>query len=411
MSIVQLDARRLRPGAMTPPVSKSDALRALALAAIRGLPPPAVGNEPPEDVRVMEAGLATLRQGTGAVDCGDGAGPLRILLGQAAVCAGRAMFTGSARLAERPHAPLIDALLQSLGEVGLRIERGAPWPWIVDGTEKTAAPLFRARADLSSQIATSLLLAAANRAHREGRAWEVELQGPVASTGYLEVTTRWLATAGFRVTTKGGRHSVASGEPPRSLPALPADWSSGAYLLIAAWRSGGTVAGLDPRATHPDRAIVQLLGEVGLEVHCSADHTWTVKGNASAGLRASAADCPDLVPTLVALACVLPGPSTFTELGILRSKESDRVAGALEIARAGGAQASIEGSELRLSPRPRPAGSLRLSSQGDHRLAMAASTLAVCLEEEIALEGWECVRKSFPAFFRELSHIGVTVCT
>jgi 3-phosphoshikimate 1-carboxyvinyltransferase len=410
VTLLEVDARQLRSGVMTPPISKSDAIRALTLAAIRGLPPPDVGDDPPEDVAALRTGLAALGKGD-TVDCRDGAGPFRVLLGQAAVRGGRTVFTGSPRLGERPHAPLRDALLETLEGAGLRIESGAPWPWIVDGTDATTSTTtrFRIRAEESSQFATSLLLAASSRAQRDGRSWEVELEGSVASRGYFELTMQWLSAAGFRVETVGPRLTVSRGSAPALLPRIPADWSSAAYLLIAAWRSGGKVVGLDPQVRHPDKAIARLLGEAGLEVHQDGEGAWMVNGEPRAGLSASAAECPDLIPALAALACVLPEPSTFTEIEILREKESDRVGGAAEIARAGGAEVKIEANTLKLSPRPDHAQVLRLASHGDHRQAMAATTLAVCLGRNLLLEDGECVRKSFPSFFEELSHCGVVV--
>ncbi len=410
MTVLRIDARRLHPSVLTPPVSKSDALRALTLAAILEATAPDVGRCPPEDVRLLGEGLQALRDPNPVIDCRDGAGPFRILLGQAAVRLGTSHFLGSARLGARPHAPLVDSLRVTLGGAGLRIQPGSPWPWRVDGACEVRDPTFRVRAAESSQFATSLLLAGAARAQLERRRWCVELEGPVASRGYLELTLRWLGRMGFDVELEGGRIALSPAGQPVKVPLLPLDWSSAGYLLLAAWRSGGSVRELDPRSDQPDRALLRILREIGLVVGESAPGTFNVRGDAREGVRASAAECPDLVPTLVALACVLPSRSRFTELAVLRGKESDRLAGAIELARAGGARVQLDGDALEIEPGPRPAGPLELSSHGDHRLAMAAATLAVCLETELLLEGAECVRKSFPGFFKELSRAGVVLC-
>ncbi|MHB8418089.1 MAG: 3-phosphoshikimate 1-carboxyvinyltransferase [Myxococcales bacterium] len=407
MTPLRLDARRLRPALLTPPVSKSDALRALTLAAILEVVPPDVGPAPPEDVRLLCAGLQALRGHEPLIECGDGAGPFRVLLGQAAVRPGTARFTGSTRLGERPHAPLVEALRRSLGAAGLLIEPGDPWPWRVRGAGEVREAVFRARAVESSQFATSLLLAAAARARAEGRRWAVELEGPVASGGYLELTLRWLARMGFGVEREAARFTVAAGARPAAVPPLPRDWSSAGYLLLTAWRSGGAVCELDSASEQPDRGLLRYLEEIGLTVTSRAPGTLEVQGDARAGVRLSASDCPDLVPTLAALACVLPLPSRFTEVGILRGKESDRLAGSVELARAGGAATELAGDALVITPGRVPSGPLNLSSHGDHRMAMAAALLAVCLGKELHLEGSDCVAKSFPGFFQELSRAGV----
>jgi 3-phosphoshikimate 1-carboxyvinyltransferase len=385
------------------------------LATICELEPPAVGVDPPQDVEALRRGLEGLARG-GSIDCGDGAGPFRVLLGQAAVRNVQVSFTGSARLAQRPHGALIEALLGALEPVGLRI-RGAPWPLIVEGTDGTAARFFRVTATQSSQFPSSLLLAAAQRVFKAGGAWEagggrrdrqpwtVHADGPVASAGYLQMTIRWLRAAGFEVPSQGNDYVVSLQRPPSALPPIPRDWSAGAYLLVAAWRSGGSVAGLDITADHPDRAIVRHLQSVGLEVAARPDSI-TVTGSPSSPLRASAREAPDLIPTLVAVACVLPGPSVFTDIGILSSKESDRVDGILKLARLGGADVMQARDIIRVIPRTAPVTDLVFATR-DHRMAMAAATLAMCQGRLLRLDGWECVRKSFPGFFSELARMGV----
>jgi 3-phosphoshikimate 1-carboxyvinyltransferase len=404
MSVLELDARRLHPARLQPPVSKSDAIRALTLAKICGLARPDVGDDPPQDVEALQKGLDALAEG-GSIDCGDGAGPFRVLLGQAAVRKVKVVFTGSARLAQRPHEPLVGSLLAALEGVGLRIE-GTPWPLRVEGTDGTDARRFRVGATASSQFPSSLLLASARRVLHDGRPWTVQVDGPMASAGYLQMTIRWLHAAGFPVRSDGDEYVVSRERVPDALPRIPKDWSAGAYLMLAAWRGGGAVAGLDLTTDHPDRAIVRHLQSIGLGV-TGQQGDLSVGGSPSSTLHASAQEVPDLIPTLVALACVLPGPSVFTDIGILSGKESDRVSGIIELAHLGGADVVQVGDILRVLPNAAPATDLHFQSRGDHRMAMAAATLAILLGRRLRLEGWECVRKSFPGFFSELARMGV----
>jgi 3-phosphoshikimate 1-carboxyvinyltransferase len=188
---------------------------------------------------------------------------------------------------------------------------------------------------------------------------------------------------------------------------VPGDWSSLGYLLLVAWRSGGTALRADLAAAHPDRAIVRILREVGLSVEEVVPGELAVRGTPRTGLAASGAECPDLLPTLAALACVLPGESRLDEVEILRGKESDRLAGILDLTRAAGAQAVREGGSLRIRPGARVASALEVDSRGDHRLAMSAATLAVLGGSTLGLTGPECVSKSFPGFWQQLAAAGV----
>lgn len=415
---VSFDATDSKPARLVPPLSKSDAQRALALAYALGAPslvtlPP--DDELPGDVVALGAGLRTLRDAPTAgatIHCGEGGAPLRILVGQAAVTPGAHLrLWGSARLAERPHGPLLDALRATLGPAGLVLAEGAPWPLTVRGARRAVdagAARFFIASSASSQYATSALLAAATLVVRERRPWTVELGDATASQGYLDLTLAWLARMGFTVDVRPGALRV-TGVVPRAVPVvIPSDWSSIAYLLLAAWRTGGTVAKVDLDAAHPDRAVLQVLAQAGLAIEARPSGEVAVVGTPRAGVHASGDECPDLLPTVAALACVLPAPSTLSALAVLRHKESDRVQGIEELVRAAGAKSSLVDDRLIIEPGRVPAR-IELQSRGDHRMVMAAATLAVLARSTLTVDDGACVAKSFPGFWRELAKLGAVV--
>jgi 3-phosphoshikimate 1-carboxyvinyltransferase len=413
---ILVDPRHLRPAALEPPLSKSDAQRALVLAHARGRPEFAA-IEPwraaglPDDVVRLEAGLERLRHPEPEleIDCGEGGAPFRFLLTQAALAPGkRVRLLGSKRLGERPRAALFESLDEALGPSGFRWRAlGEPWPIEVLGVAPASPPSFRVRAGESSQFASSLLLGAATLAARGGGEVQVQLEGEPASAGYLELTLEWLRRFGFDVRRSGADLRVAPGSPPASPPQIPGDWSSVAYLLLIAWRSGGEVLHADLSAPHPDRAIVRVLEELGLRVDRASSGALRVLGTPCSGLAADGAECPDLLPTLAALACVLPGPSELRGVEILRHKESDRLEGIRALAGAFGASTSLGDGRLTLSPPPRAPGAFALDPRGDHRMAMSAATLAVLSGAALRLASPDCVKKSFPRFWEQLDRAGV----
>lgn len=410
-----IDARSLRPGRLRPPPSKSDAQRALVLAHALERPElcafSADDTTLPDDVRVVAGALPRL-SGSGhvEVDCGDGGAPFRFLLTQAALRTGeRTTFVGSARLAERPHGALITSLEEALGPHGLEIEppHDALWPLHVRGAEGSGKPLFRISAQESSQYPSSLLLGAAALARRERRAWSVALTGEPASLGYLDLTLWWLEKAGYEVSREGQTVTLRSSAAPAALPPVPGDWSSLGYLLVAAWRTGSTVEAVNADAAHPDRAILRILAEVGLTVTTHPDGTATVVGDPTRGLSASGEECPDLLPTLAVLACALPAPSVLEDVHILRAKESDRVRGIQDLVAAAGGRCALAENRLHIEPPSRLREELSFDSQGDHRLAMCATTLAILSKATLRLARARCVQKSFPGFFEAVASCGV----
>ncbi len=411
---LEIDASALRRGLLFAPVSKSDAVRALVLAHALGWPELVeavccADAELPADVCRVRDGLAALSRAHREpveVDCADGAAPFRFLLAQAAVCDGAHVgFTGTARLAERPHGPLFEALARTLGSSGLRLGAPGRWPLAVRGAARAPAPVFRVSGAESSQFASSLVLAAAGLARREGRPWAVEHEGPMVSRGYFELTVDWAARCGVPLERRPGGVLVWPAEPRAAVPPLPRDASSLAYLLLLSWKSGACVTGLSSSEPHPDTAMLDHLAALGLSLEPLEAGTLRVVGRARGGLRASAAAAPDLVPTLAALACVLDAPSVFTEVGLLKAKESDRLEGTLSLARAAGAAARLDADTLTISPRDSGPAAFTFSSRGDHRLAMSAATLAVLVGARLQLLEPDCVGKSFPGFWAQLEKV------
>jgi 3-phosphoshikimate 1-carboxyvinyltransferase len=420
MSQIHVDPSHLVPTTLTPPVSKSDAQRAMVLAHLTGpWPMPGLSEEPasflPADVRTLRRGLEALRLPPGPVrevDCADGGAPFRIFVTQAAVTPGaRVRITGTPRLGERPHGALFTSLRETLGPAGLVLTEGNPWPVELHAPADTSRvePLFRVPGAQSSQYASSLLLGCAALALRERRPWSVELVGPLTSAGYLELTVAWLRRFGFTVEEAPGRLSITRYTAPESPPALPGDWSSLGYLLLISWRTGGSAERADPSSAHPDQALLRLVERAGLTAVPGEGLTMRLTGTAREGLVASGKECPDLLPTLAALACVLPRPSTLTDVGVLRLKESDRLEGIRTLVAAFGGTTALEGETLTVTPPAAPPARFAMDSRGDHRLAMVSATLSVLSGSALTLTGPECVEKSFPGFWQQLERAGVRI--
>jgi 3-phosphoshikimate 1-carboxyvinyltransferase len=408
---------------LTPPLSKSDAQRALVLADATALPLALPAAEAlPRDVEVLRAGLAALRAPRAELDCHDGGAPFRFLLAQAAVLPSREVrFTGTARLGQRPHGPLVEALEAALGPHGLVLKRGSPWPVeLKSPAHPERALAFTVTGEESSQFASALLLAAARLVALDGRAREVRLQGPLASAGYLALTRRWLAAFGFTEEVAEGVTRLVRWTRPKQTPMIPGDWSSLTMLLPLAWRTGARVARLARGTGHPDEAVLEHLASVGLSLEADGG-MHRVTGALQGGLDVDVSSCPDSTPALVALACALPEPSRFRRAGVLRYKESDRLAALAALVTAVGGEANIvreagdaesEGArqahETLTVRGPASRRDFHFDARDDHRLAMAAATAAALLGVRVRLAGRECVAKSFPGFWCELEGVGLS---
>lgn len=394
------------PEVLTPPLSKSDAHRVLVLrelcegtheAALEG------ATDVPEDVLVLSRGLKTLRGSRGELDCHDAGAPFRFLLTQAALRPNSVFhFTGTARLAERPQRPLVDALAKSLG---VRFTEGSPWPLTVTTGPTPTVQRFEVSGVESSQFASSLVLGAARLVHHGNPDVVVDVTGESTSAGYLALTLDWVRRFGFRVEVNGSRITIG-GRGTSVAPSLPGDWSSLTYLLPLAWRSNARVASVDLASTHPDRTFATHLEAAGLSLATIEGGT-EVRGALTRGVLVDASICPDAVPGLVALALVAPAPSTFVRCSVLRLKESDRLAALVDLVHLTGGATSLDGDTLTVSPPRTPRGGT-FDGRSDHRLVIAAAVAGSLLGVTISVRGTSAVAKSFPGFWREAAKAHVT---
>jgi len=392
---------------LTPPLSKSDAQRALVLADILGVPFERIlpaGEALPRDVEVLRAGLLALHDTTATIDCRDGGAPFRFLLTQASVLPGRQVsFTGTSRLGERPHAPLVNALRHALGPIGLHLSEGNPWPLSVHSPDSLRGPFeFTISGVESSQYASSLLLGAARLAVSMGEVITLTLEGPFTSSGYFALTQTWLERAGFSVAARDTSLWVSAPKRSVPFPTIPGDWSSIGYLLALSWVSGLRIERMQFDSGHPDEHVVTLLRAAGLTV------TDRLEGTSTRGLDVDAEQCPDAVPTLAVLATKLSAPSVFHRCGVLRHKESDRLAATLRLLSAAGVPHGLEGETLTVTPQAL-ASAFRFDALDDHRMAMSAAVLARLHDRLVTLRGMQSVEKSFPSFWVEAAKAQVQV--
>lgn len=109
--------------------------------------------------------------------------------------------------------------------------------------------------------------------------------------------------------------------------------------------------------------------------------------------------CPDLVPTVAAVAAFATGRTVVRNVAHLRIKESDRIAAPVGELRRAGVNAEeradglvVQGGALATEP-----GTL-FSAHGDHRMAMSLALLGLG-GVDVRLDDPSCVSKSFPHFW------------
>jgi 3-phosphoshikimate 1-carboxyvinyltransferase len=384
------------------PASKSETLRALAIAAAFGLPAeihgPALNEDTEVFVQALEAlGVSVDRDGAlwrvfpapgglrapgEPIHMGEGATGLRILGAMSGLVTGTLKLAGAARLAERPQ----DELLAALGArmVGDHLPGG--WPLeIACGALPLPTSISLER---SSQFATGFLIAGAAEIHLGKReSYELQLEGESRSLSYLRLTLELLREAGIASSLTERSVTLKRGEKKSRLSfRIEKDASSLAFLEVYA-RRWGLASFFAEGNRQGDSLFPRLLDQV-----LAGDGTINLKHH------------PDLAPPLWAAAAMFHRRLEVRECPQLRHKESDRARLLAEAARAigGMAEERDDGFVADFRARANAGAETFLRTEGDHRIAMAAGLLAID-DPFVAPDRRDCVRKSFPQFWQALA--------
>lgn len=328
-----------------------------------------------------------------------GAGtPARLLIAFATAAEGASVITGNDRLCERPMNDIID----SLREAGYRIdELGTPGclPLRVHGGNP-AHRRWKVSGSVSSQFTTSLLIHAAQV---QGDPIEIEVQDHLVSKPYVRMTLRMMKDCGIKVDIIDPAHfRVFPAQPDVETIPIEADASAMSYMLGAAaiTRSRVVVPDIDLSSAQGDVGFAKVLQKMGCDLD-GRDGKILLTGAPLHGLTVDMEDMPDTVLTLAAVAPFAQGPTRITNIANLRVKECDRIHAASEgLGRLG--VKSGEGPDYLIINPGEPLKAGRISTYDDHRVAMAFS-LAGLMQEGIEIEDPDCVGKSFPNYWAELS--------
>jgi 3-phosphoshikimate 1-carboxyvinyltransferase len=129
-----------------------------------------------------------------------------------------------------------------------------------------------------------------------------------------------------------------------------------------------------------------------------------VKHSELTGVSVGGSDIPliiDEIPALAACALFANGDTVVDDAGELRIKESDRIGSIVNMITAFGGEieARQQGFTVHGGSGCRSA---QVNSFADHRIAMAASILALASEGSSIIQNADCVNISFPEFFQVL---------
>jgi 3-phosphoshikimate 1-carboxyvinyltransferase len=358
-----------------------------------------------DTLRVFGKGIRGLASPGAPIDCGNAGTLVRLLTG---ILAGQegAEFTlaGDASLSSRP----MGRIAEPLGRMGARVETtDGRLPLTVRG--QALRGIDYALPVASAQVKSAVLLAGL---YADGETTVVE---PAPTRDHTE---RMLAAAGAQVTVRSTSVTVLRAERlSLGEVEVPGDFSSAAPFVVAATLVPGSElhvhgVNLNPRRT----GLLEILERMGakitvynrreiggepggdLEIH-SASLVGTTVGPREVPIAI------DELPLFALAAACARGESTLRGAEELRAKETDRIEATVDALRALGVRARARDDGFTVTGIPARLRGGRISSQGDHRLAMLGAVAGLASREGVRVEDAEAVGVSFPGFFGMLDEL------
>ncbi len=343
------------------------------------------------DVQVTHRALETMRQAQGSatttvIDVADCGAAYRFLMALLSVTPGHWLLTGTPRLLERP----VEELAEVLSSIGANIYRGSDG-WRIEGRPLRAETLT-INCARSSQFASALLLIA-----------------PIIGLKTLHIVPADAGSLSYvRMTLACLKEKVEVPMVP-IVPdqlGMPGDWSAAVFWYAMALlhpEDEYELVGLSLPSIQGDSVVTEWFASLGVTSRqtdrgvrvCRTSQT------CAPARKFDMTNCPDLVPVMTALACLLPADFTFFHTQNLQYKESNRIKALHEQLLPFSEIFDIKEDSFRIKGKPKsdwPSLPHSFCTYQDHRLAMAF----LLFGNDAILDDVKCLRKSYPGLISSL---------
>ncbi len=353
---------------------------------------------PSPSTRIVHGvGVDGLQAPKSELDCGNAGTGMRLLAGLLAAQRFDCMLVGDESLSKRP----MKRVTGPLAQMGARIdtaEGGLP-PLHIRGGQALHGIDYELPV-ASAQVKSALLLAGL---YAQG---ETMVREPHPTRDYTE---RMLSAFGANIEFRPGFARLRGGQRLRATDiAVPADFSSAAFFLVAASIVAGSElrlkqVGLNPRRTGLLTALRLMGADIVEENHAShggepvAD--LRVRHAPLHGIEVPVEIVPDMIdefPALFVAAACASGETVVRGAAELRVKESDRLAAMSAGLRTLGLRVDETPDGATIFPGQLAGG--EIDSHGDHRIAMSFAIAAQVASAEVEIGDVANVATSFPDF-------------
>ncbi|VAX19986.1 3-phosphoshikimate 1-carboxyvinyltransferase [hydrothermal vent metagenome] len=332
------------------------------------------------------------------VDVGNSGTTARFAISMASLNEEPVTITGDDQTKGRPMGPLLEAL-SPLGVSSS--SAGGKLPVTIRGPIRGGATTVDG---MTSQYLSSLLI------HTPLAPEDTVITlGALNEKPYVDLTLSWLDKLGIEYKREGYEiFEIRGGQSYRAFEeTIPGDFSSATFFACMGAMPGCsiTLTGLDMNDPQGDKETLAYIARMGASVDIDNDNNIVkVTGNKLGGARLDLNATPDALPAMAALAALADGVTWLGNVPQARIKETDRIAVmAEELGKMG--ILCEEKPDALIVHGGAPAGA-KVSSHGDHRVAMALALLASQAKGTTVIDKAEAVNITFPTFAEIFSDVG-----
>ena len=266
------------------------------------------------------------------------------------------------------------------------------------------------KGNVSSQYLSALLIVAPKLL----AGLSLNIEGGLTSRPYVEMTLALLASAGVSHSWKGDNIYIGPQQYQEATLTVEPDWSAASYwysIAALADQAAIELPNLKEESLQGDSKIQEIMVALGVNTQRTADGIALLasKNEPQPKEILNLKDCPDLAQTIIVCAAAKGLNLAFTGLETLKIKETNRILALQnELAKIGVIlNEENEVYTLNCEGLNFPE-KVCFETYDDHRMAMAFAPLSLLIEE-VEIEDFQVVEKSYPDFWKHLEKAGFTV--
>ena len=358
------------------------------------------------------------------LDCGNSGTTMRLLAGAVSALGLPAVLDGSDRLRSRPMKRIVDPLQRMGVEIQSTADGTAPLSLAGRPSNRKLRSLDFTLPVASAQVKSCLLLAALAA---EG---ETILKEPGPSRDHTERMLRAMGAAvnSYPVSIPGEQVDRIETRflPPDPLKldplnlVLPGDFSSAAFLIVAAIITPGSQININGVGLNPTRTgLLDALQSMGADITITNQYEscgeplgdLQVRHGPLRGITVSGSMVVRMIdefPVFAVAAANAMGQSVVTQAKELRHKESDRIDDLCRELRCLGVDLEEAADGFTINGGEVLHGG-QVISHGDHRLAMALAVAGLAAKGPVEVEQAGILTESFPQFIKTLQSLGAEI--